>query len=276
MFVLEKHGFPNKYWNCAFFWLPGYMYVMCTCISCLVRLGVCLTCVKCSCVPILHFGSRHLATIAGVHLQIRIIPVYVLESISKASCTWHWNIFPHPPKPLVSPTQWWQPLPTIVDSFCDRGRWGWHQLVACVNRPAVVDTRGGERPEWMLRGEESSEREALTSLWLVYYLIWLYVTHPLDRCFLELDRVNGRRKQSYRGNCLAALFQSLLSSERLWRNTFHLRVLLFQTSPEQNHVDVWQGHRCFLNIASLRAWNFQGGWTLEISEHIPAPYLTTT
>ena len=63
------------------------------------------------------------------------------------------------------------------------------------------------------------------------------VTHPLERCFLELDRVNGWRKQSYCGNGLAALFQSLLSSEWLWRSTFHLRVLLFQTSPEQTHVD---------------------------------------
>ena len=64
------------------------------------------------------------------------------------------------------------------------------------------------------------------------------VTHPLERCFLELDRVNGWRKQSYCGNGLAALFQSLLSSEWLWRSTFHLRVLLFQTSPEQTHIDV--------------------------------------
>ena len=63
------------------------------------------------------------------------------------------------------------------------------------------------------------------------------VTHPLNRCFLELDRVNGWRKQSYHGNCLGALFQSLLDSEWLWRSTFHLRVLLFQTSPEQHHVD---------------------------------------
>lgn len=63
------------------------------------------------------------------------------------------------------------------------------------------------------------------------------VTHPLDRCFLELDRTNGWRKQSYTGNDLAALFQSILSSDWLWRSTFHLRVLLFQTEPEPTHAD---------------------------------------
>ena len=63
------------------------------------------------------------------------------------------------------------------------------------------------------------------------------VTHPLERCFLGLDRVNGWRKQSYCGKGSAALFQSLLSSEWLWRSTFHLRVLPFQTSPEQTHID---------------------------------------
>ena len=70
------------------------------------------------------------------------------ESLRSKTCCWH-NLFPNPPKPTASPTQWWQPIPTCSRAVDDEE----HQVHAWEHRftPGCMRESHGccRHPRWV-------------------------------------------------------------------------------------------------------------------------------